>query len=120
MNDASTLVARYLEAWNESDAARRARRVAELWSADARYTDPLADVRGHEAISGLIGAVQQHYPGHRFEPHGAVDAHGRYLRFSWQLCDAGGRGVARGTDFAELLDDRRLRSVTGFLDQTSQ
>ena len=43
-----------------------------------------------------------------------------YLRFSWQLCDAGGQGVARGTDFAELLDDRRLRSVTGFLDQNSQ
>lgn len=116
MNDASTTVQRYLAIWNEPDAAQRARLIAELWSADARYTDPLADVRGHEGISGLVGAVQQHYPGHRFEPHGSVDAHGRHLRFSWELRDASGRGVARGTDFAELLDDRRLRSVTGFLD----
>jgi len=117
MNDASTTVQRYLAIWNEADAERRARLIAQLWATDARYTDPLADVRGHEAIGGLVGAVQQHYPGHRFEPCGSIDAHGCWLRFSWQLRDASGRGVARGTDFAELLDDRRLRSVTGFLDQ---
>ncbi|MBS0449121.1 MAG: hypothetical protein JSR59_24630 [Proteobacteria bacterium] len=36
MNDATPTVQRYLAAWNETDPARRAARVAETWIASAR------------------------------------------------------------------------------------
>ena len=48
---------------------------------------------------------------------GAVDGHNDRLRFSWALGPEGGEPLARGTDFALLSADGRLRSVTGFLDQ---
>ena len=46
MTDAQTIAARYIELWNERDATRRADILAANWASDARYTDPLANVRG--------------------------------------------------------------------------
>lgn len=48
----ATLVERYLAAWNETDADARAKAVALLWTEDGTYTDPMADVAGHEAPEG--------------------------------------------------------------------
>ena len=67
--------------------------------------------------AGRPPAVQQKFPGYRFMPHGSVDSHGPYLRFSWALADARGVALARGTDVATLSDDGRLQSVIGFIDQ---
>ena len=64
--DAAKLVESYLETWNETDPNARRSAVASVWAEDAQYVDPLADVSGHDEISGLIGAVQQQAPGHLF------------------------------------------------------
>ncbi len=53
------IIERYLQAWNETDASARRELVAALWAADGSYTDPLADVRGPDAIASLMGAAQQ-------------------------------------------------------------
>jgi hypothetical protein len=116
MNHATPAVQRYLDAWNETDPARRAARIAETWIASARYADPLATVEGAHAIDQLIGAVQAQFPAHRFEPYGGVDGHGANLRFAWALKSPSGDTAARGTDFAVLADDGRFAAVTGFLD----
>ncbi|MDX2650204.1 nuclear transport factor 2 family protein, partial [Streptomyces sp. PA03-1a] len=48
-------VARYFEAWNSAaDAEARAKAVAAAWVEDGTYTDPLAQVAGHEGIGALI------------------------------------------------------------------
>ena len=57
------IVEKYLAAWNETDPAKRRALVDEVWAEDGSYTDPLADVRGRAEIDGLIGAVQQQFPG---------------------------------------------------------
>lgn len=116
MNHATPIVQRYLDAWNETDPARRAERIAGSWAEGARYADPLASVEGAQAIGELIGAVQSSFPAHRFEPYGTADAHGPHLRFAWALRHPDGHIVARGTDFALLADDGRFAAVTGFLD----
>jgi limonene-1,2-epoxide hydrolase len=66
----------YLDAWNNTDPDARAEAVAAVFTEDARYVDPLADVTGHEAIAALIGGVQQQFPGfldrgHRTRPRAA-------------------------------------------------
>jgi hypothetical protein len=43
--------------WNETDPAARRALIDEVWSADARYIDPLADVAGRDQIDGLIGQL---------------------------------------------------------------
>ncbi|WP_369137898.1 nuclear transport factor 2 family protein [Modestobacter versicolor] len=113
-----TLAQRYIAAWNETDPAARRAAVAELYAEDARYTDPMVDAQGREAIAATIGAVQQQFPGFRFRLAGPVDAHHDQARFSWELgpADAAEAPVV-GFDVAVRDDAGRLTSVLGFLDR---
>ncbi|NUR85805.1 MAG: nuclear transport factor 2 family protein [Nonomuraea sp.] len=112
-----TIVDRYVAAWNETDADARAKAVAELWTEDATYTDPLADVAGHEAIAAVIEGAQGMFAGMVFTAGEQYDAHGRLARFTWHLGPAGQEPVAVGFDVVELAEDGRIRRVLGFLDQ---
>jgi hypothetical protein len=114
-NTINAVVDAYIASWNEGDDARRRELVAQAFTADARYLDPLMSGEGTDSISGMIGAAQQQFPGHRFELSFGPDAHNDVVRFAWQLVGDGGP-VATGTDFATIADDGRLRNVTGFLE----
>jgi hypothetical protein len=111
------IIERYLDAWNETDAASRRELVGSLWAADGSYTDPLADVRGPDAIAGLIGAAQQQFPGLVFTLGGPVDANHHQARFTWHLGPAGGEPIVIGFDVMVLSEDGRIASVHGFLDK---
>lgn len=107
----------YIAAWNETDGAARKARIAEAFAADATYVDPLAAVAGHAGVEALIAGVQDRFPGFRFTLIGAADGHGDHVRFSWGLGpDGAADAPIRGTDFCRL-EDGRLKTVTGFLDQ---
>ncbi|MER7966391.1 MULTISPECIES: nuclear transport factor 2 family protein [Streptomyces] len=110
-------VARYLEAWNAApDAVAKA--VAAAWTEDGSYTDPLADVRGHEQIAAVVAAVHEQFPGFSFRLSGAVDGHHDTARFSWELVSGtDGAAPVAGFDVITLDDEGRIRSVFGFLDR---
>jgi hypothetical protein len=111
------IIKQYLDAWNETDAPARRELVGSLWAADGSYTDPLADVRGPDAIAGLIGAAQQQFPGLVFTLGGPVDANHNQARFTWHLGPDGGEPVVIGFDVVVLSGDGRIASVHGFLDK---
>ena len=112
------MVERYLAAWNEKDAERRRGLVDALWTEDGSYTDPLADASGRAEIDGLIGAVQQQFPGFVFTLGGPVDAHHEQARFTWHLGPEGAaEPVVTGFDVAVLNRGGQIRSVYGFLDK---
>ena len=109
---------RYLAAWNETDPEARRAAVAEVFSDDVRYTDPMVDVRGAEALAATIGAVQAQFPGFVFRLAGPVDAHHDQARFTWELGPAGAaEAPIVGFDVAVRNGDGRLASVLGFLDR---
>lgn len=112
----NNLVDLYIAIWNETDAARRVRLIAEIWTTDATYRDPLMAGEGHAGISQLVAAVHERFPAFRFSRIGTPDFHGEHLRFSWALGLDGEEAMIKGTDFA-VLEQGRLRNVTGFLDQ---
>jgi hypothetical protein len=116
MSDPLAIANAYIRLWNESDPQARRRLFAEHWTADASYVDPLAQAKGAEELSALIGGVQERFPQFRFSLLGQPDAHGENLRFSWGLGPDGAEPPIKGTDFARL-DGGRLGSVVGFLDQ---
>jgi hypothetical protein len=116
MNNANELVNHYFAVWNETDAARRRQLIAQTWTDDASYLDPLMRGDGHAGIDAMVQRVQEHYVGHRFRQLNSVDAHNNHLRFSWELTPEGGPMLAAGTDFAVVADDGRLQTVIGFLD----
>ncbi len=111
------IVERYIAAWNEKDAQRRRALVDALWTEDGSYTDPLADANGRAEIDGLIGAVQQQFPGFVFTIGGPVDAHHEQARFSWHLGPSGAEPIVIGFDVAVLNGGGQIRSVYGFLDK---
>jgi hypothetical protein len=85
-------VIHYIACWNERDAVKRRRLVAQTWAAAGSYVDAHRNAKGQEA-------------------------HSRFVRFSW---GAGGTDEAPlylgGTDFVTLGEDGRALSVVGFVD----
>jgi len=117
MHDFEALAASYIDTWNERDPAARAAAIGKLWADDARYTDPLMDVPGRDAISAAIGASQEQFPGFTFRLAGPVDGHHDQCRFSWELGPAGSEAPVAGFDVAVISADGRLQTVLGFLDR---
>ncbi|WP_225833659.1 nuclear transport factor 2 family protein [Streptomyces sp. NK08204] len=110
--------ARYFEAWNATQPEAITKAVAAAWTADGGYTDPLADVQGHEQIAAVIAAVHEQFPGFVFRPLGAVDGHHDTARFAWELVnEADGSAPVAGFDVVTLDDEGRIRQVLGFLDR---
>jgi hypothetical protein len=95
---------------------------AEAWAEDGGYTDPLADVRGHEQIAAVVAAAHEQFPGFSFRLSGAVDGHHDTARFSWELVSDSGGGSApvAGFDVITLDGEDRIRSVFGFLDRVPE
>ena len=93
--------------------------IGQLWCNDGTYRDPLMQGQGHDAIDALIAGVQGRFPGFRFGLAGQPDGYGELVRFSWQLGPEGSDGPIKGTDVA-TLEDGRIRSVVGFLDQVPE
>ncbi|MFE7932461.1 nuclear transport factor 2 family protein [Streptomyces sp. NPDC057456] len=111
-------VARYFEAWNAREPEALAKAVTAAWAVDGGYTDPLADVRGHEGIAAVIAAAHAQFPGFAFRLTGAVDGHHDTARFSWELVsEADGAAPVAGSDVVVLDTEDRIVSVLGFLDR---
>lgn len=111
-------VQRYFAAWNAATPEELEKAVAAAFTENATYTDPLTDVRGHEALAAAISGAQQQFPGFSFRPSGAVDGHHALARFSWELVAAAdGSAPVAGSDVIALADDGRISSVSGFLDR---
>jgi SnoaL-like domain len=118
MTDVNELIDRYVATWNETDPALRRKAVAEVWTADGGYVDPLTDVTGHDAIVAKIVEAQDMFPGHRFRLAGPVDAHHNIARFTWELApSAEAEAIVVGFDVAVISADGRLQNVHGFLDK---
>jgi hypothetical protein len=114
MSDITTVVDAYLAALSEADPAERARLVERAWAADARFVDPLLDVRGHAAIAEIALAVRDQFPGHDFRRTSGVDVHHDQIRFTWSLVGADGTVAAAGVDVGTVGEDGRLAHIAGF------
>jgi SnoaL-like domain len=111
------IIERYIAAWNEADPERQRSLIDSVWAADGSYTDPLADVRGRDAIDAVIAAAQQQFPGLVFTLGGRVDANHQQARFTWHLGPAGSEPVVIGFDVAVLGAGGQIGAVYGFLDK---
>ncbi|MDR5753952.1 MULTISPECIES: nuclear transport factor 2 family protein [unclassified Caballeronia] len=112
------LIDRYFDAWNETDAERRATLIRASYAEHASYRDPLLHGDGHAGIDAMIRAVHERFPAHTFRRTTDVDGFANHLRFSWELRTPQGQTIVKGTDFGTLDDNERIVSITGFLDQT--
>jgi hypothetical protein len=120
MSQANQIADRYIKSWNETDPLRRRVLIEELYTEHARYTDPMVQSKGWEAIDATITAVQAMFPGHVFSLGGPIDAHHDMLRFHWHLATPGAvEPLVIGFDVV-ALNEGRIHEVFGFLDRVPQ
>lgn len=115
MHDLQTIVTRYIETFNETDADRRRDLLESLYTPDCTYTDPHVDLQGAQQIDGFIGQTQERLPGVTFTLGGAIDAHHNQARFQWHAGPAGAPDAYVGFDVI-VTDRGRIRNVYGFTD----
>lgn len=117
MSDLKEIVDRYIQVWNTADDAARRALVADVFTDDGVFVDPLMEVQGADAITAGIGAVLAQFPGHTLSLLGEVDAHHAIARFRWQIAPStGGESVVEGSDVV-VVEEGRLKGVYGFIDK---
>ena len=115
MSDAvTTLLEKYIKVFNETDEAARRAGIAEVFTEDAVYSDPTAEVRGWDGIDGHLGAFRKQAPDLIFAL-GDVKFHHDTVLFAWTAAPGGGAPIAGGRDFV-LLKEGRIHRIHGFFD----
>ena len=113
----TSIVDRYVAAWNATDTETRRDLIAGAFTEDGRYVDPVMKSEGHSGIDAMLAGVQQQFPGFTLRRTGPVDAHNGLLRFAWELGPDGAEAPVAGIDIGVVAADGRLSAVTGFLDR---
>jgi hypothetical protein len=116
MTEAMEIASNYIATWNATDAAERERLLADHWTGDVSYVDPLMAAGSAAELSGMIGAVHDRFPGFRFSLISKPDGHNDWIRFSWGLGPEGADPIIEGSDVVRV-DSGRMKSVVGFLDK---
>ncbi|WP_327287759.1 nuclear transport factor 2 family protein [Streptomyces sp. NBC_01198] len=106
---ADDLILRYLDIWNERDAAARLKLMRSVLTDDSLYVDPdYAGLLGRAELSEAIGRAQETFGDLQFSLDKLIGVHHDRALFSWRLGT-----VATGYDSVEFAGDR-IRSVVGF------
>jgi hypothetical protein len=126
---AAELADRYLALWNEPDADRRRRTIAELWTEDGRHVvqppqeiraiaaqpgiglTAILEARGHDEIEARVASAYEHWvasEGLSFRRRDDAEQLGDVLKFHWEGVDKDGELFAVGLHFLVLAADGRI------------
>jgi uncharacterized protein YndB with AHSA1/START domain len=104
----------YIQAWNETDFAKRETILAECWDEAGIFRDAMGSADGRVQLNYYIGGAQQFAPGFKLELDGAPEQCHGYYRFSWAIRMPDGNVMARGTNFGQLNANGQIASAIGF------
>src|SRR5215475_2710370 len=106
--NAQHLADRYVAVWNETDAERRRRAIAELWTENGRHYVGTREVQGHNQLEERVRTSHEKNVrdgGHRFRAAQDVRALQDVVTFHWEMLPAkGDRVVASGLEVLVLND----------------
>ena len=134
---AAELADKYLALWNEPDADRRRRMIAELWTEDGRHIlQPPQEIReiaarpglamtaslearGHKEIEARAASAYEHWVGSEglsFRGRDDVERLGDVVKFGWEAVDEDGQTAAGGLNVLVLGPDGRIERDYTFVD----
>jgi hypothetical protein len=126
---AAALAEKYLALWNEPDAERRRRMIAELWTEDGRHIlqppqeireiaarpglglTAILEARGLEEIEARAASAYNHWVGSEglsFRGRDDAERLGDVVKFHWEAVTKDGEAVAVGLNFLVLAADGRI------------
>ena len=85
MNDLTTVIDAWLEAFAEEDVERRTKLIEQAWSPEGRLVDPPLEGEGYGGLSEAADLVNTHYAGHTFRRVSGIDTHHEFVRYGWEL-----------------------------------
>ena len=133
---AAELAEKYLALWNEPDADRRRRTIAELWTEDGRHIlqppqeiraiaaqpgiamTAILEARGHEEIEARAASVYEHWVGSEglsFRGRDDAERLGDVVKFHWEAVAKDGEVFAVGLSFLVLAADGRIERDYTFI-----
>jgi hypothetical protein len=108
------VLAAYDAAWNESDAAERARLLERSLTEDGELVDPSGRFEGRQAVNERIAGFSDRFPGARVMITSGIDEHNGFARYAWTIRAADSATILEGIDIVERGEDDRLRRVIMF------
>jgi hypothetical protein len=120
---------KYLALWNEPDADRRRRMIAELWTEDGRHIlqppqeireiaaqpgiglTAILEARGYEEIEARVASAYEHWvasEGLSFRGRDDAEQLADVLKFHWEALDKHGELFAVGLHVLVLAADGRI------------
>jgi len=107
------------EVFNERDAARRIAAVKSIYAKQAEFFEGNERIKGHDAISARVGAMQASFPpDFTFSPTSAPARNHDLGRLTWRVGPAGAPAVATGMDVA-VFRNGRIQSLYVFLGEAA-
>src|SRR5215216_7466393 len=126
---AAKLAEKYVALWNEPDADRRRRMIAELWTADGRHIlqppqeiraiaaqpgiglTAILEARGHQEIEARVASAYEHWVGSEglsFRRRDDAEQLADVLKFHWEALDKDGELFAVGLHVLVVAADGRI------------
>jgi hypothetical protein len=126
---AAELAEKYLALWNEPDADRRRRMIAELWTEDGRHIlqppqeireiaagpglamRPILEARGYAEIEARAQSAYEHWVGSEgltFRGRDDAERVGDVVKAHWEAVAGDGEVIAVGLNFFVLAADGRI------------
>src|SRR5215207_3630112 len=133
---AAKLAEKYVALWNEPDADRRRRMIAELWTADGRHIlqppqeirsiaaqpgiglTAILEARGHEEIEARAASAYDHWVGSEglsFRGRDDAERLGDVVKFHWEAVAKDGEVFAVGLNFLVLAANGRIERDYAFV-----
>ena len=116
---AAALAARYVELWNEPDAARRRSAVEATWLPSGTHHVRTLSATGHDALEARVRAAHDKNvaaAGFRFRLSGTPQALHDAVLFHWDMVRPGAPGLeAFGVVLAQLAPDGRIATDYQFV-----
>lgn len=103
----------WFSAWAETDAARRARALAEIVAASVTFRDRNSTIEGLDELSTQIGAYHTFMPNVTLSRRGDVRHCQGIVLADWVMVNGDGKEISAGTNVFELGPERLIESVTG-------
>lgn len=105
-----------LEVFGQTDSARRAEAIAQLYTADCTFFEAEEEVAGREALNAKVGAILKDVPRLEFRAVTPAQVNHNLGRLHWRLGPAGAKPVVTGMDIA-VFESGRIRALYTFLDK---
>jgi len=109
---------RYVASWKAATPSEKQALFASCLDVHCRYTDPLAQIQGWDALLAYMKAFHEQIPGGHFITDWFLAHHGRSIA-KWKMFDGAGVQRGEGVSYAEYDDRERLVAMTGFFETAS-